>query len=148
MRSPFFALRPTLPAILLFALVLLLGQGALPNPATAADLDVSFEFSPENKGPKGPSPEIVVKGIPPGAASLKVALKDLDSPKYKHGGGKLKLDSGATEAVVPAGSLKDRYKGPHPPRNVVHRYVFPVSTIGADGKVLSEGQAERSFKGF
>ena len=111
----------------------------MPNRAPAAEaLEIAFEFGPENKGPKGPSPEISVKGIPAGTVELKVALKDLNSPKFKHGGGTVAVEPGLAETIVSSGALKSRYKGPYPPRSQVHRYTFTVTAIGADGSVLAK----------
>jgi phosphatidylethanolamine-binding protein (PEBP) family uncharacterized protein len=116
--------------------------------AAGSSLEVAFEFTPENLGPNGPSPAITVKNIPAEAARLKVDLKDLDSRSFKHGGGEVSVNPGTSEAVIPSGALTKQYKGPFPPRGKVHRYVFTVTAIGADGAKLATGEAQRTFKGI
>jgi phosphatidylethanolamine-binding protein (PEBP) family uncharacterized protein len=120
------------------------GQAVADEPS----LDVSFEFTAENKGPRGPSPAITVKGIPAGTVELKVALKDIDSPRFKHGGGTATVNQGESDTIIPAGALNNQYEGPHPPRGKVHRYTFTVTAIGPNGTELATGVAERTFKGL
>jgi hypothetical protein len=117
------------------------GLAAAENPA----LEVSFEFGPGNRGPRGPSPAIMVKGIPDGTARLEAELSDLNKPNFRHGGGVYELQG---EATIPAGALTRRYKGPYPPRNSTHDYVFKITAVGPDGQILATGAAQRPFKGM
>lgn len=127
-------------------LALLALPGLMSDALAADDLEVSFEFAEENRGPDGPSPVIVVKAIPAGTVRLKVALRDRERPTFRHGGGEVAVD-GASEFTIPSGALTDSYKGPYPPRHETHRYTFAVSALDAGGKVLATGKAAANFDG-
>jgi hypothetical protein len=115
--------------------------------AQAATLEVSFQFEEINRGPKGPSPVITVKNIPPTAVRLNVKLRDLDSLSFKHGGGQIDIEPGQSEVTVPQGALKRSYKGPYPPRGKTHTYQFTVEALDSDKKVVGEGIGEGTFLG-
>ncbi|MDR1309290.1 MAG: hypothetical protein LBL95_05255 [Deltaproteobacteria bacterium] len=137
----------------LTAILAILGQAILGHPSglAAAEnpaLEVSFEFGPGNKGPRGPSPAIMVKGIPDGTVRLEAELSDLNKPNFRHGGGVYELQGEVGEATIPAGALTRRYKGPYPPRNSTHDYVFKITAVGPDGQILATGAAQRPFTGM
>ncbi|MDR2368704.1 MAG: hypothetical protein LBF58_11475 [Deltaproteobacteria bacterium] len=112
-----------------------------------APLGVSFEFGGDNRGPSAPSPATEVTNIPPDTARLKVGLKDLDSKRYKHGGGQIVIEPSQTSFVIPSGALSSSYKGPHPPKNQTYRYVFTVEALKKDKKAIGTGKAEGTYVG-
>ncbi len=63
-----------------------------------------------------PSPEFVVSGLPAGTDTIVFRLKDLNAPRYNHGGGKVAISK---DGVIPAGAFT--YKSPCPPGGV-HTY--------------------------
>ena len=124
----------------IFLLLLVLGCATAQAAPDAAELSVDFSW----KGVKNCSkysPEIRIKDIPTGTKYFEVKLKDLDAPRWKHGGGKIENnDSG----IIQAGALKDGYNGPCPPSGS-HRYEFTVKALNAEGIIIGIGKAVRNF---
>ena len=108
--------------------------------ARADDLGVAFKWSSADRCSHS-SPEIRVSNIPAGTKSLKVRLKDLDVPSWRHGGGTVPADP---SGVIPRGALTDGYNGPCPPDGT-HHYEITVKAVSADDDTLAEGSAEQSF---
>lgn len=84
------------------------------------------------------SPEFIVRGVPPGTTTIEFRLKDLDAPRYRHGGGKVKM---SRDGKVPFGAFK--YQSPCPPREV-HTYQW-TAIARAGGKVLGKAAAQRRY---
>ena len=85
------------------------------------------------------SPEFVIRGVPDGTTSVQFKLKDLDAPRYNHGGSKR---LGITQdARVPFGAFT--YKSPCPPGEV-HTYEW-TATARAGNTVLATAKAQRRY---
>ncbi len=84
------------------------------------------------------SPAFVVRGLPAGTDTVEFRMKDLDAPRYNHGGGKVRMSGNGT---VPAGVFK--YKGPCPPGQT-HTYVW-TATARKGSTVLGKATASRKF---
>lgn len=125
---------------ILFIALTMLGLSAT---TAAAEFALSFQWGATpacntGKARTIASPQFAVSGLPAGTDSVEFRMKDLDAPRYNHGGGKVRMSQNGT---VPAGAF--RYKGPCPPREV-HRYRW-TATARKGGKVLGRAQATRRF---
>lgn len=116
---------------------------ALSSGAAVAEMSLSFDWGnipacntgkPNTVG----SPRFVVAGVPQGTTSVEFRLKDLDAPRYKHGGGKVAMTG---DGVVPFGAFK--YKSPCPPRQV-HTYQW-TATAHKGKTVLAKATAQRRY---
>jgi phosphatidylethanolamine-binding protein (PEBP) family uncharacterized protein len=110
--------------------------------ADVAKLVVDFSWE-QTEMCSSVSPEIKVAGFPESTKSFKVTLRDLDtiSPDpFYHGGGTVANDG---SGVIAAGSLK-YYKGPCPQIGI-HRYVFTVKAVDADGRIIGIGKQMKKF---
>ena len=114
-------------------------SGGAQTPAAAkAPLDVGFSWAGTTACSSKP-PAFVVKGVPEGTTRLRFRMTDLDVPTYNHGGGTVSYSGGSE---IPAGAFS--YTGPCPPVGS-HDYRFTVQALNADGAVIGEGSATRSF---
>lgn len=128
-------------------IAVILGAGALlaacqttPVAEDAAALGVDFTWS-ERSRCSPVSPAIKVTGVPEDTAYLKVTMKDLNKPNYRHGGGEVAYEG---SGAIAEGAL-GQYKGPCPPMGQ-HTYRFTVEALNADKNlILGVGQSERLF---
>ncbi|MBZ0123165.1 MAG: hypothetical protein K8F31_04705, partial [Roseovarius sp.] len=89
---------------IVFAALAALGLSAT---AAAAEFAISFQWGATPACNTGRaktvgSPQFVVRGLPPGTDSVEFRMKDLDAPRYNHGGGKVSMSRNGT---VPAGAF-------------------------------------------
>jgi phosphatidylethanolamine-binding protein (PEBP) family uncharacterized protein len=117
--------------------LLVLGAAA-PRAAAQGSLGVSFTWRGTAACSTIP-PAFSITSIPPGAAKLRFAMKDLDVPGFDHGGGTI-VYRGTGE--IPIGAFA--YTGPCPPGGV-HRYQWTVEALDASDRVLATGQATMPF---
>ena len=127
---------------LLMPFLLLSIFGCVTTQVTPDSAEIAVDFSWKGvKRCSKDSPQIRIKDIPTGTKYFEVKLKDLDAPRWKHGGGKVENnDSG----IIQAGALKDGYNGPCPPSGT-HRYEFTVKAVNAEGIIIGIGKAVRNF---
>ena len=85
------------------------------------------------------SPQINLSGVPQGTLELKISLRDLDSPQYRHGGGVVAYTG---SNVIEEGALKN-YEGPCPPNT--HRYVIKVKAVDDRGVIIGEGKLMKKY---
>jgi len=120
-----------------------LAAAAVSATAAYAEFSISFEWGeipvcntgkPNTVG----NPRFVVQGIPAGTTSIEFRLKDLDAPRYNHGGARLKMSG---DGVVPFGTFT--YKSPCPPGGV-HTYEWRA-TARNGGKILGKAAARRNY---
>jgi phosphatidylethanolamine-binding protein (PEBP) family uncharacterized protein len=86
------------------------------------------------------SPAFAIRGAPDGTAKLAFEMRDLDAPGFHHGGATVAYDG---RGEVARGAIA--YVGPCPPSGQVHRYIWTVQALAADGKVLAKTTAEGRF---
>ncbi len=113
--------------------------------ATAADAEFSMVFEwgdiPAcNTGRPNvvPSPRFQVADLPAGTTSVRFRMKDLNAPRYNHGGGALKM---SRSGIVPAGAFT--YKSPCPPGGV-HTYEW-TATARKGNATLGTAKARRKY---
>jgi len=112
----------------------MLGLLLAPPIAVGAEFSFDYEWNPANQECQRVTPELKLSGVPSGTAAFKFKLKDLDVPRYNHGGGKMKYSGGD---VIPEGALKSiRYNGPCPPGGS-HRYQITLHALDGAGKELA-----------
>lgn len=131
-------------APLLLLLVFCLAAACAPKaqPKAGGNLpSMGVEFAWVAKSVGRPDIEVRVSGAPQGTAFLQVDMKDLNRPKYKHGGGTVAYNG---DGLIPAGSLGG-YMGPKPPAGETHMYVVTVTALGADKTALAQGSASRTY---
>jgi phosphatidylethanolamine-binding protein (PEBP) family uncharacterized protein len=124
----------------LLTILLLMGCAGAEVAPDAAELGVAFSWAGVKKCSKI-SPELQVVGIPDGAVTLAVTLKDLDVPRWNHGGGRVPHDG---SGIVPAGALTNGYNGPCPPSGS-HRYQFTVRALNREGVVVGMGKSMATY---
>ncbi len=121
-------------------LYFLFGCAGTQNQTTVPALTVSFTWDSSERCSRT-SPEIYLDAIPADTQTFKIKLKDLDAPKWNHGGGTVANDGSGT---IPSGALKSGYNGPCPPSGS-HRYRFIVEAVDNGGRVIGTGQAVQNF---
>jgi len=121
-------------------LLLLVGCATTQNQADIPELGVTFTWKDTQRCSKI-SPEIRISAIPAGTQSFSVKLKDLDAPRWNHGGGAVANDG---SGIIPSGALQKGYNGPCPPSGS-HRYKFTVKALGDDGRVVGTGSAIQNY---
>ena len=108
----------------------------------AQKMTVEFEWVGFGCSLSSPNPELRVGNVPSGTAYLKVAMDDLDSPGFNHGGGTVAYTG---DGKVAAGALTG-YKGPCPPTGNAHLYRFRVTALNADKSlILGEGMMMKRY---
>jgi len=112
------------------------GTAVETEPGETSTMQIDFQWGPENLCKNGYSPLIDLRGVPEGTVKFKVRLKDLNEPRYNHGGGEVVNDG---SNIIRPGALKS-YRGPCPPPHSPHRYSFTVTAIDASGKVLARAE--------
>jgi hypothetical protein len=85
------------------------------------------------------SPPFTLNGVPPGTQRLHFAMKDLDAPDFRHGGGTVAYDG---QRLVPRGAFS--YRGPCPPQGQ-HRYQWTVEAVDAAGHTLATASITQKF---
>ncbi|WP_146589505.1 YbhB/YbcL family Raf kinase inhibitor-like protein [Puniceibacterium confluentis] len=118
---------------------------ALVVSATSASAEFSLAFTwgdiplcTNGKSRKVASPQFVVRDVPPGTDTLELRLKDLDRPKFNHGGGKLRISG---SGMIPFGTF--RYNSPCPPDGA-HTYEW-TATARSGNRVLATTKARRTY---
>lgn len=112
--------------------------------ASAADFTISFNWGNialcRGGGvPTVPSPAFVLRGVPAGTTSIQFKMKDLNAPRFNHGGsGRLGI---TRDGTLPAGVFT--YKSPCPPSGV-HVYEW-TATARAGNRVVGQATARRNF---
>ena len=125
------------------SLLLSLAVIGLSATTAAAEFSISFQWGATPACNTGRAktvgnPQFVVRDLPAGTETIEFRMKDLDAPRYNHGGGKVRMSAGGT---VPAGIFT--YKGPCPPGGV-HTYRW-TATARKGGAVLGKATAIRKF---
>ena len=133
-------MRNTKKTLIILSVIVILVFSINSKIQKTARVGVSFSWKGIKKG-SNRSPVIKVTKIPAGTKYFLVTLKDLDVPKWNHGGGKVRNDN---SGVIPAGALKNGYNGPNPPSGS-HRYQFTVKALDSKGKIIGIGTATKSF---
>lgn len=111
--------------------------------SAAAEFRIGFEWGniplcTSGKPNVVPSPKFQIADVPQGTTSIRFKLKDLDAPRYNHGGGTVGMTGGG---VLPAGVFT--YKSPCPPGGV-HTYEWTATARG-DGRTLGTAKARRKY---
>jgi len=119
---------------------LLFGCVGTQNQSNTQELAVSFTWDNIERCSRT-SPEIQLAAIPAGTETFNIKLKDLDVPKWNHGGGSVSNDG---SGIIPSGALKSGYNGPCPPSGS-HRYRFTVKALDGNGKVTGIGAAVQNY---
>jgi hypothetical protein len=109
-------------------------------PKDAEKMDVSFSWE-GIKACSHDSPELHVTNIPENTIELRVHLKNLNVPKWNHGGGIVDHDG---SGLIPAGFLDIGYNGPCP-ESGRNKYEFSVMAVDTQGKIVGFGKAMRRF---
>jgi hypothetical protein len=124
---------------------LALGAAALVLSATAglAEFRIAFEWGDIPLCTTGrpnvvPSPAFSITDLPAGTTSVQFKLKDLDAPRYNHGGKTLGISQ---SGVLPVGVFT--YKSPCPPSGV-HTYEW-TATAKKGSQVLGVAKARRTY---
>jgi len=68
-------------------------------------------------------------------------MKDIDNPRFKHGGGEIPFKG---KVNIKEGALRF-YKGPCPLPGVTHSYKITVLALSADNNILGQGSAVKRF---
>ena len=130
--------------ITLASCLLLLAASGCNGPKQAENVQsmtVQFVWDGNGGSLSSPNPQLNIGNIPTGTVTFKVKMDDLDRKRFNHGGGSVANDG---TGVIPVGALKN-YKGPQPPRPEVHTYVFTVSALDADDRIIGVGTASRQY---
>jgi phosphatidylethanolamine-binding protein (PEBP) family uncharacterized protein len=117
----------------------LAGAGAMGSPTAAQAFSASFSWSGIGAC-GGTSPPFTIRDAPNGTAKLAFEMRDLDAPGFRHGGSTIPYDG---RGQVAQGAVS--YIGPCPPSGQVHRYLWTIQALAADGKVLAKTTAEGRF---
>lgn len=115
--------------------------------APAAAFSFSFDWSGLKSCTSGrpntvKNPAFRVRGLPKGTQSVVFRMKDLNVPRYNHGGG--------TVAMTKSGTVKSgafRYKSPCPPggRHTYQWTATAKSGARGSGKTLGVAKASRKY---
>ena len=119
----------------------------LTTPALADEFKLTFEWGDiplcTNGNPNVvPNPQFVLSNVPEKTKFISFSLKDLDSPQYNHGGGKIEYTG---NNVIEPGVFK--YKSPCPP-SWIHRYVWTATAKEKDsffGGTLAKAKAMKKY---
>lgn len=107
--------------------------------ADPAVLGLAFSWHGVPRCTQAP-PAFRVTGVPPGTATLRFRMHDLQKPDYPHGGGTVPWRG---DPNIPAGAF--RYHGPCPPPGATHQYRWTVQALSASDHVLGEGSRTEPF---
>jgi phosphatidylethanolamine-binding protein (PEBP) family uncharacterized protein len=103
--------------------MMLVYEGSLHAQMSRFAADVTWAGSKSCFDPQ--SPPFTLNGVPPGTRRLHFAMKDLDAPDFRHGGGTVAYDG---QRLVPRGAFS--YRGPCPPQGQ-HHYQWTVEAVDA-----------------
>ncbi|AXS41456.1 phospholipid-binding protein [Breoghania sp. L-A4] len=110
----------------------------------AAAFSLSFDWGNIPKCTTGrpgrvPNPVFKLGKVPKGTATIRFDLKDLQVPRYPHGGGKVAYTGKST---IAPGAFK--YNSPCPPGG---RHTYEWTAVAQDkaGKVLATAKAKRKY---
>jgi len=109
--------------------MMLVYEGSLRAQMSRFAVDVTWAGSKSCFDPQ--SPPFTLNGVPPGTQRLHFAMKDLDAPDFRHGGGTVAYDG---QRLVPRGAFS--YRGPCPPQGQ-HHYQWTVEAVDAAGHTLA-----------
>ena len=121
----------------------LLALLTLPGAALAQDFSFDFDWgdiplcTTGNPG-SVPNPIFRLKNVPDGTEQIKFSMKDLDAPRYQHGGGKVAWNG---EDTIMPGAFT--YLSPCPPHGS-HRYRWTATARNGGGK-LAKARAEKTY---
>ena len=117
--------------------MMLVCEGSLRAQMSRFAVDVTWAGSKSCFDPQ--SPPFTLNGVPPGTQRLHFAMKDLDAPDFRHGGGTVAYDG---QRLVPRGAFS--YRGPCPPQGQ-HRYQWTVEAVDAAGHTLATASITQKF---
>jgi phosphatidylethanolamine-binding protein (PEBP) family uncharacterized protein len=100
---------------------------------------VAFDWC---QGSPDGSPNFQLNDVPQGTVNLRFAMKDLDKPAFRHGGGTVGYRG---QPEVPCDAFASGFVGPTPPPGEVHTYEFSIQALAPDGTVLGATTARRKF---
>ncbi|MDJ0824986.1 MAG: hypothetical protein QNJ16_05725 [Rhodobacter sp.] len=109
----------------------------------AAEFRIAFDWGDiplctNGRPNKVGSPQFALAEVPPGTTRIDFKLKDLNAPRYNHGGGKVTWTGGNS---IPFGAFS--YKSPCPPGEV-HTYEW-TATARKGNKKLATAKARRQY---
>ena len=110
----------------------------------AAAFSISFGWGNLKKCTSGnpnrvSNPAFKLSGVPDGTAKIRFKMKDLNVPRYNHGGGTVKYSGGST---IASGAFS--YKSPCPPDGA-HNYEWTATALDSKGKKLGEAKARKRY---
>jgi hypothetical protein len=105
--------------------------------APAFGVDFSWEGTASCFDPK--SPPFSLTGVPAGTKRLRFAMKDLDAPRFPHGGGTVAFTG---QSQVARGAFS--YEGPCPPSGQ-HTYQWTVEAQDETGRTLATSTISKTF---
>ena len=117
--------------------MMLVCEGSLRAQMSRFAVDVTWAGSKSCFDPQ--SPPFTLNGVPPGTQRLHFAMKDLDAPDFRHGGGTVAYDG---QRLVPRGAFS--YRGPCPPQGQ-HHYQWTVEAVDAAGHTLATASITKKF---
>jgi len=120
------------------SLVLLLGS-TIPSLAQVPSFSVDFSWQGTASCFDPKSPPFSLAGVPPGTKRLVFAMKDLDAPGFRHGGGTIAFNG---QTQVERGAFS--YQGPCPPSGQ-HTYQWTVEAQDGAGKTLATATVAQKF---
>ena len=126
-------------AMRLTIVIALVGIVAMGLPSAAQAFSASFSWAGISTC-GSTSPAFTLRDAPKGTAKLSFEMHDLDAPAFRHGGSTVAYDG---HGQVAQGAIA--YTGPCPPVGQVHRYIWTIRALAADGKVLAQTTAEGRF---
>ncbi len=85
------------------------------------------------------SPAFELSDVPGGTKRLLFEMRDLNVPRFHHGGSTIAYESNA----VKKGAI--RYIGPCPPSGERHHYRWTIDALDASGKVLGTATTTATF---
>ncbi len=119
-------------------------SGGLFAAEPAAAFSLSFDWGNIPKCTTGrpgrvPNPVFKLGKVPKGTATIQFNLKDLQVPRYPHGGGKVAYKGKGT---IAPGAFK--YNSPCPPGGR-HTYEWTAVAMDKSGKTLATAKASRKY---
>jgi len=120
------------------SLVLLLAS-TIPSLAQVPSFSVDFSWQGTASCFDPKSPPFSLAGVPPGTKRLSFAMKDLDAPRFPHGGGTIAFNG---QTQVERGAFS--YQGPCPPSGQ-HTYQWTVEAQDGAGKTLATATVAQKF---
>jgi len=100
-------------------------------------LGVEYNFEKRHMC-NGPSPKLIISGVPVSTKTFDIKLKDLKNPQYDHGGGLVDYKG---QYIIEEGGV-DGYREPCPVAGNLERnlYRFSVKALDSLGQVVGYGE--------